>query len=431
MPDPDFGKITDEKVAQLKARIGLTVDPDNYLPLDPEVVKSWKPKSTGYNHEVTADGVRHFVHGHGDDNPLYCDPEYAQTTRWGTLIGSPTFSQTMSGTLDPQRQLKPEIAAKLKGDPLRGVGDLQSELHYEFYRPLRLGDRVYTEGAAIGVQDKRSSWGGRAVHNFSARVAQNRDREVTHHTRVRMIRAERRPASEVMEQQAPPDPYTPEQLAEIDAAYAAETRRGDKPRYWEDVEVGEELPVMVKGPLRVTEIILYHGGFGQGFPTFAHKLAYQTRMRTPGLYSPNELNIPDIVQRMHWEKDWALKVGASERYDYGAIRESFLANLVTAWQGDDGWLWKLNIQHRRFNFIGSTNWLKGRVIGKEQTDVGSEVHLEIWIEDQRGVVISPGSAVVLLPSRAKGPVVLPPPIGGNPTELFQNLIKSFAEKGSF
>ena len=103
--------------------------------------------------------------------------------------------------------------------------------------------------------------------------------------------------------------------------------------------------------------------------------------------------------------------------------------MLTAWQGDDGWLWKLSVQHRRFNFIGNTNWIKGRVISKEQTEVGSEVHLDVWIEDQRGVVISPGSAVVLLPSRTEGPVVLPHPPGETPNELFRNLIQTLAAKG--
>ena len=35
--------------------------------------------------------------------------------------------------------------------------------------------------------------------------------------------------------------YTHEQLAEIDACYEAETRRGSETRYFEDVEIGDEL----------------------------------------------------------------------------------------------------------------------------------------------------------------------------------------------
>ncbi len=47
MPDPDYGKITDERVAALKARLGLDLDPKNYLPIPDEVHESWRPRSTG------------------------------------------------------------------------------------------------------------------------------------------------------------------------------------------------------------------------------------------------------------------------------------------------------------------------------------------------------------------------------------------------
>ncbi len=41
--------------------------------------------------------------------------------------------------------------------------------------------------------------------------------------------------------------------------------------------------------------------------------------------------------------------------------------------------------------------------------IRSEVHVEIRCTNQRGVVTSPGKAVVLLPSREHGEVVLPRP----------------------
>jgi hypothetical protein len=81
--------------------------------------------------------------------------------------------------------------------------------------------------------------------------------------------------------------------------------------------------------------------------------------------------------------------------------------------GDDAWLWQLECQHRRFNFIGDTSWLSGEVEDKRQVEtadgVRNEVHLTIRVTNQRGVVTSPGSAVVLLPSREHGDVVLPEP----------------------
>lgn len=35
-----------------------------------------------WNHEASRDSIRHYAWGIGDDNPLYCDPDYAAGTRW-------------------------------------------------------------------------------------------------------------------------------------------------------------------------------------------------------------------------------------------------------------------------------------------------------------------------------------------------------------
>jgi len=34
-------------------------------------------------HEPTRDAIRHYAHGIGDDNPLWCDPSYARQSRYG------------------------------------------------------------------------------------------------------------------------------------------------------------------------------------------------------------------------------------------------------------------------------------------------------------------------------------------------------------
>ena len=138
------------------------------------------------------------------------------------------------------------------------------------------------------------------------------------------------------------------------------------------------------------------------------RLAYKVRKKAPGLYPPNPLNIPDTVQRLHWEPERAQELGLPTSYDYGGQRETWLCHLVTDWMGDEGWLWKLYCEHRRFNFMGDTTWLSGEVVEKRQEDGRNEVHLEIRCENQRGVVTSPGRAVVLLPTRDR-PVVLPEP----------------------
>ena len=49
-----------------------------------------------FNTEATADAIRHFALGRGDDNPLYCDKQYATNSRFGDLIAPNTFVFTVS-----------------------------------------------------------------------------------------------------------------------------------------------------------------------------------------------------------------------------------------------------------------------------------------------------------------------------------------------
>ena len=95
------------------------------------------------------------------------------------------------------------------------------------------------------------------------------------------------------------------------------------------------------------------------------------------------------------------------------MRETWLVHLCTDWMGDDAWLWKLECEFRKFNYVGDTQWLRGRVTRTYLAD-GDRPAVDVDLEavNQRGEVTTPGHATILLPSRAHGPVRLPDPPGG-------------------
>lgn len=395
--DPDYGKLNDASFERSRKRIGVPIK----LPNPP------------HNYEVTWDGVRHFAYGYGDDNPLYCDPAYASDTRWGGPIAPPAFLYTMGEDASPKPQ-PPANKAVLKGDPFAGLGSYQAVQGFEWWRPLRPGEGLTCLRSQVGVDDRTSDFGGRSAHVHHSFIYALLGGPLHAIRRGTWINAERSATKERKKEHDLPEPYTAEQLGEIDAAYAAETRRGSETRYFEDVEVGDVVDPKVKGPLTTTDVVVWHLGWGmQLTPPGSFRLAWKVRQKAPGLYPPNTLNVPDTVQRLHWEPARAQELGLPTSYDYGALRETWLTHLVTDWMGDDAWLWKLECQHRRFNFIGDTSWLSGEVEDKRQVETESglrnEVHLAIRITNQRGVVTTPGTAVVLLPSREHGEVVLPEP----------------------
>ena len=64
-----FPKITEAALDDLRTRIGKPIE---------NTAEPWC-------YEATRDNIRHYAHGIGDDNPLWCDPDYARTTRHGGM----------------------------------------------------------------------------------------------------------------------------------------------------------------------------------------------------------------------------------------------------------------------------------------------------------------------------------------------------------
>src|SRR5262249_11674849 len=160
----------------------------------------------------------------------------------------PTFLYTMGEPIAPQHT--PEQKALLKGDPLVGLGSYQAVMEFEWWRPLELGDRLRMQRVLLGVSVReKSAFSGRAVHETRGFVHRNQNDELHCLQRGTWVRAERHASAERKKQYELPQPYTQEQLDAIDEAYDAEVIRGAEPRYWEDVQVGEDLPTIVRGPL--------------------------------------------------------------------------------------------------------------------------------------------------------------------------------------
>ena len=400
----DEPSITDDGIARLRARIGIPVP-------HPQPPRYRCPNE---------DAFRHAAEAYGDDNPLWTDPAYAATTRWGGSIAPPPLvgGDTLIGENEVV-EISEEDRSLMTGDPIRGAHAFYAGSFREWWAPLRPGTPVTRRNALVGVHDKVSEFADRAVHEWTAEVFAAPGEMLSAQYRL-MIRTERGAAEERGKyDHTSIAPYTDEQLREIEEAYATEParRRGPEPRFWEDVDEGDELGPLVKGPLRVTDIVCWHAGMGMGlYGVKPLRLGFEQRRRMPRFFRPDDLNVPDVQQRVHWDAEWARRAGNPAIYDYGRMRETWLIHLCTDWMGDDAWLWRLDCQFRRFNYVGDTHWMRGRVVRKlyAQGDRPA-VEVELVGENQRGEVTTPGHATILLPSRERGRVRLPEPPGGATT----------------
>ena len=371
----EFPKITEQGLDELRARIGVPIT---------GTLEPWC-------HEATRDNIRHYAHGIGDDNPLWCDPEYAATTHYGGIVALPSFLFSTSRI----------ISGYVGGLP--GVHAMWSGADWNWHLPVRRNDIITTEARIKDLILHETRFAGRAVQQIYHVDFFNQDGDKVADADSWCFRTERDHAREkgtkYKEVRArEPRRYTQAELDEAYQLYADEKVRGATPRYWDDVQEGEELPVMFKGPMTVTGFIAYAQGWG-GLYIRANKLNWRQIHAHPGLGIKNRFGIPDCPERVHWEEEFALKVGAPGAYDYGPERCSWLTHHLTNWMGDDGFLRRATCKIRRHNPEGDMLFITGKVTGKRVEEGRHLVDIEQQANNQDGELSVLGTGIVELPTR--------------------------------
>ena len=137
----------------------------------------------------------------------------------------------------------------------------------------------------------------------------------------------------------------------------------------------------------------------------ASRAGFKNRKRIPKFYVKNDLGFWDMAQRCHWDDEWAQRMGHPAAYDYGVMRSTWMAHLVTNWMGDDAWLWKMTASVRKFNYLGDTHLISGVV--REVDRAANTVGIALSGANQRGEVTCDAHVVVILPPPGGGPAVIP------------------------
>jgi acyl dehydratase len=367
--EQQFDHMTDAALDELRSEIGK------------EIVGP-----TPYVTEVTRDAIRHFASGAGDYNPMWLDEDHARRSPAGTLLAPPFILFALN-----------KVAWGARG--LRGIHSMFSGGTFEWRRPIRLGDRLSSRTALKEIEVKQSRFAGRAIKQIREATFVDERGELVAVACPYSFRIERDAAQKKNKYgELAAASYSREDYEKIAAAYRAEVIRGDEPRYFEDVAVGETLPPIVKGPLTVTDIIVWLLGQG-GQWLRSHGDAAAWYERHPKGAIRNEFGAFEPPEIVHWDHAFARRVGVPAAYDYGPQRVAWLGNLVTNWMGDVGFLRSMSAEVRRFNLVGDTSWVHGRVTGKSRQEGRPTVELELWVEDQRGDLTTKGTAAVELPSR--------------------------------
>lgn len=337
-----------------------------------------------WNTEVTAQAIRHFAYGISDDNPLWLDPDYARKSDYGSLVAPPTF---LTSVLYPS----------LHGYPMKiPMSNLIGELEYEWFVPILEGDSLNPSAKQTGVYESKDRQNRPLVCILSETSYWNQKQELVGQAKTNLVWAARTENDLLVNRSI--YQYSEEELAEISKALEQESRRGDRILWGEDLEMGTQLPPLVRGPLTVGDLICWQAAIGPSYRPGA--LGYHDLLKAPHTAVQNPITGWSIKHSQHHEDFLLAKQrGMPAPFDNGVMRFAWLSPLLTNWMGDRGQLKRLSVQMIAPVLYGDTIWYQGTVIKKTACESGILAQVKITGTNQLGELTTTGEAEVLLPCR--------------------------------
>jgi len=374
--------------------------------IDDAMIESMKAKvganlriEHSVNNEVaTRIAVAKFVGGIGDINPLWTDAEYASSSPYGAPVAPPSF-----------------IIGCFSGIQFGwpGLGSFHSMSHITFERPVYRGDTVDSTCLYDGFDGPApSKFAGRSVtdkfvnsytNQLGERIATIRWNVINYERGQRLARTKAESGEAKATGPQLPHQWDLNDVAEIEKRILAERPRGAEPRYWDDVNEGDALDVITKGPIGLTDEIAFVAGGGTPIPRLkAHAASLHDYQAHPAWAFRDPItSAQEPIYSVHYNYQAAQAMGVAFQYDVGFQRQCWQIHQLTHWAGDHAWIKECSAQYRKFVYLSDVVELRGEVVGKRVDDDGEHVvDINTQAVNQRGETTMPGNAVIALPTRA-------------------------------
>ena len=306
-----------------------------------------------------------------DGNPLYRDAEYAARSRFAGILCPPLATWKDIGPpigyFGAGQESHFEVPLPFNSYGLNGGSD------WQFLRPAYVGSWVSRQFKILDIFEKQGR-SGLLVFVVRQETQTNQLGQVISL------------AKRVSIHRSPPDQsdgtsaeaaYSP-QLETVDVAPPGPDTILPKPaaressqRSFEDVEVGDKLPPVVKGPMTTTHLVRWAAANGN-------------------------------YARIHWDLPFAqLQQGLPNVVVNGSLKNQYLGQLMLDFAGEEGWFKRFFVQHRGMDFPGDVLTASGVVTDKREKDGFGLVDCAVELSNSRGQQTAAGQATVVLPSRGQ------------------------------
>ncbi len=331
--------------------------------------------------QASVDNIQRYADGVGDYNPLYRSPEYAADSRYRDLIAAPTFLYAVTlGVIAGETGAIDRARVNTQYLPVNYAG-----AEIDFVRPIWRDDTITAMETVGETMRKTSARIGPINFNTGHVVFTNQRKEVV--ATIKTLMARYQNTGRTLSYTREAEQMSEHHIVPADPLVFERQRQGKEKRFWEDVEIGDELDPLRKGTYSVTELFLFtHGVLGTGRST-------RTALAAEGSI---DLGGGGRFDKEHAEK----RRNMPGQFDYGPQRVCWLAQAATDWMGDYGTLKKLHASIRHPNVVGDTNTVIGRIANKYENNGKHFVELSIENRNQASLATAYASATIELPSRS-------------------------------
>lgn len=346
-------------------------------------------------------------------NLLHYDHDYAAEGRYGRLVAPQSFAVAT----DDGHGAGPACVGCIPNSHLIFGGD-----EWWFYGPKIFGgDDIVNEKVPFDFSVKETSFAGPTCFQRGDNNYYNQSGDFIAKQRSTAIRyrADLAVAMGAADANAADDPlWTPEQLSELeDKKYEFVKMMhelGHGKRYWDDVAVGDALPLRVIGPHSVASfatewrayLFTIWGGThrpGMDMEAMGFTKEFAGHENDPVMERDN----PEWTDgayygpsRGHLFPEWARRIGMARGYGYGASMGAWILDYLSGWAGEWGQVVHCNSSYRGPAFTGDATFMTAEIVDKIVDEEGRHmVQVDCKMKSHASATMATAKAKIELPAK--------------------------------
>ena len=355
--------------------------------------------------------IRRWVQAMHYPNLLHYDPAYAAESRWGRLVAPQSFPIVM----DESHGSAPSCVGCIPNSHLLFGGD-----EWWFYSPRIFGgDVISNERIPFDYTVKETKFAGPTCFQRGDNFYRNQNGELIAKQRSTSIRYLAAAGGASVNQAEFEEPeWSREELEALEERKFAWIQMlhdlGHKERWWDDVNVGDQLPERVIGPHTIAsfatewrsylfsvwgtldrrEINLADFGFTEDMAGHENDPVMEriNPELTDGAYYG--------ASRGHLFPRWARTIGMPRAYGYGASMGAWITDYLSGWAGEHGMVVHSNANYRGPALSGDITIQTGEIVDKFVDKEGRHlVQVKHLMKNQKGTTMATATAEIMLPNK--------------------------------